>query len=101
MTIIFVGFIWYYYQPEFITTKIGIILTALSMIIFLVPYNRQFSLLSGNKTEPNSKEYLQKLIKLKEKQLFQQTTMLSVYFLMLSLGIGLYMIEYASKMTIT
>jgi predicted signal transduction protein with EAL and GGDEF domain len=101
LTITFIGFIWYYYQPELVTTKIGIILTILAMIIFLLPYNKQFSLLSKTKTEPNSKEYLQQLIKLKEKQTFQQTTMLSVYFIILSLGIGLYLFEYASRMTIT
>ncbi|WP_179353792.1 hypothetical protein [Winogradskyella vidalii] len=101
LTITFIGFIWYYYQPELVTTKIGIILTILAVIIFLLPYNKQFSLLSKTKTEPNSKEYLQQLIKLKEKQTFQQTTMLSTYFIILSLGIGLYLFEYVSKMTIT
>jgi membrane protein YdbS with pleckstrin-like domain len=101
LTITFIGFIWYYYQPELVTTKIGIILTILAMLIFLLPYNKQFSLLSKTKTEPNSKEYLQQLIKLKEKQTFQQTTMLSIYFILLALGIGLYMFEYVSKMTIT
>lgn len=101
LTITFIGFIWYYYQPKLVTTKIGIILTILAMIIFLLPYNKQFSLLSKTKTEPNSKQYLQLLIKLKEKQTFQQTTMLSIYFIILSLGIGLYLFEYVSKMTIT
>ncbi|MFT6843775.1 MAG: hypothetical protein ACJASR_002560, partial [Psychroserpens sp.] len=79
LTITFISFIWYYYQPELVTTKIGIVLTILSMVIFLLPFNKQFSLLTKNKTEPNSKEYLQQLIKLKEKQTFQQTTMLSIY----------------------
>jgi hypothetical protein len=101
LTITFIGFIWYYYQPELVTTKIGIILTILAMIIFLLPFNKQFSLLTKNKTEPNSKEYLQQLIKLKEIQVYQQTTMLSIYFIILSLGIGLYIFEYVSKMTIT
>jgi predicted signal transduction protein with EAL and GGDEF domain len=101
LTITFIGFIWYYYQPELITTKIGIILTILAMIIFLLPYYKQSSLLSKTKTEPNSKEYLQQLIKLKEKQTFQQTTMLSIYFIIFSLGIGLYLFEYVSRMTIT
>ncbi len=101
LAITFISFIWYYYQPELVTTKIGIILTILAMIIFLLPFNKQFSLLTKNKTEPNSKEYLKQLIKLKEIQVFQQTTMLSIYFIILSLGIGLYLFEYVSKMTIT
>lgn len=101
LTIVFISFIWYYFQPELVTTKIGIILIILAMIIFLLPFNKQFSLLTKNKTEPNSKEYIKQLIKLKEAQVFQQTTMLSIYFITLSLGIGLYLYEYVSRMTIT
>ncbi|WP_047419530.1 hypothetical protein [Cellulophaga sp. Hel_I_12] len=101
LTIVCIGFIWYYYQPELITTKIGISLCILAMIIFLMPYNSQWSLLSAQDIEPNSKDYVQNLIQLKEKQLFQQTTMLSTYFMMLSLGIGLYLFEYVSKMPVT
>ena len=101
LTIIFFGFIWYYYQPELVTTKIGIILIILAILIFLLPFNKQSSLLTKNKTEPNSKEYLQQLIKLKEMQVSQQTKILSVYFILLALGIWLYMFEYVSKMTIT
>ncbi|KJD36520.1 hypothetical protein PW52_02375 [Tamlana sedimentorum] len=101
LTISFIGFIWYYYQPELITTKIGIVLIILATIMYLLPFNKQFSLLTKNKTEPNSKEYLQQLIKLKKAQVFQQTKMLSMFFIMLSLGIGLYLFEYVSRMTLT
>ena len=101
LIITFVGLIWYYYQPELVTTKIGIVLIVLAMIIYLLPFNKQFSLLTKNKAEPNSKEYLQQLIKLKEIQVYQQTTMLSIYYIILSLGIGLYMFEYVSRMSIT
>tara|TARA_R110002051_G_scaffold63132_1_gene114889 strand:- start:10226 stop:10816 length:591 start_codon:yes stop_codon:yes gene_type:complete len=101
LTITFMGVIWYYFQPELITTKIGITLCILAMIIFLLPYNSQLFLLSKNKTEPSIKDCLKNLIELKEKQVFQQTTMLSVYFIMLSLGIGLYLFEYVSKMSIS
>jgi uncharacterized membrane protein len=101
LTITFIGFIWYYYQPELVTTKIGIILAILAMIIFVLSFNKQFSLLSKNKTEINSKEYLHQLIRLKEIQVYQQTTIINIYFIVLSLGIGLYMFEYVSKMTIT
>lgn len=101
ITITFIGFIWYYYQPELVTTKLGIILTILAVIVFVLPYNKQFSLLTKSKSEPNSKEYLQQLIKLKKSQVFQQTTMLSIFFVLLSLGIGLYLFEFVARMTIT
>lgn len=100
ITSISIALIWYYYQPELLTTKIGIILVILAMVIYLITYNSLLPLLLKNSIEDNSKEFLQQLIILKEKQLFQQTTMLSIYFIILSLGIGLYLFEYVSRMTI-
>lgn len=100
ITSIVIGAIWYYYQPKLVTTKIGIILAILAMGIFIAAYNGMFSLLSKKSIEFNSKEYLEQLIKLNKKQLFQQTTMMSTYFILLSLGIALYLFEYVSKMTI-
>ncbi|WP_341227622.1 hypothetical protein [uncultured Arcticibacterium sp.] len=101
LTITFIGFIWYYYQPELVTTKIGIIMIMVATVTFLLPFNKQLSLLKKNKTEPNNKEYLQQLTKLKEVQVFQQTTMLNVFFILLSLGIGLYLFEFVSNMPMT
>ncbi|MGK0426400.1 MAG: putative membrane protein YczE [Ulvibacter sp.] len=48
----------------------------------------------------DAKTQLQQLLTLKEKQRFQQTTLLNSYFIILSLGIGLYMYEYAARMTL-
>ncbi len=101
LTSIFIGFIWYYYQPELLTTKIGIVLVITAMILFLAVYNKIIPLLLKSNVDINNKQYLQQLLKLKEKQLFLQTTMLNIYFVLLSLGIGLYLFEYASRMTLT
>ncbi|MCB0728461.1 MAG: hypothetical protein KDD00_13430 [Ignavibacteriae bacterium] len=98
ITSAFIGFIWYYYQPEMITTKIGIVLVILAMIIFLIYYNLMIPELKKSDYSLSSTEYLQKILKLKEKQKFLQTTMLNIYFIMLSTGIALYMYEYASRM---
>ena len=100
MTSTSIALIWYYYKPELLTSKIGIILVILAMVIYLITYNTALPLLLKKSIEYSSKESLQQLIELKEKQLFQQTTMLSIYFIILSLGIGLYMYEYVSRMTI-
>ena len=45
-------------------------------------------------------EYLQKLIEIKKKQQFMQSTVLSWYFVVLLAGICLYMYEYASRMKV-
>lgn len=98
-TIVFTILIWYKYQPQYLTTKIGIVLVILAMIIFLLVYNKQFS--SFNKIDDTQtiNDYLKSLTELKTKQKYTQTTMLSLYFIMLSLGIGLYLYEYTLMMT--
>lgn len=96
----FIIFIWYYYQPQFITTKIGIVLIILAMVIFIFSNNKLFSVFNKIDNTTNNNEYLQSLKKLKTKQKFMQTKMLSFYFITLSLGICFYMYEYTSKMTL-
>ncbi|MHB1688724.1 MAG: hypothetical protein ACYCVH_15330 [Ignavibacteriaceae bacterium] len=100
LTSAFIVFIWYYYQPEMITTKIGIVLTILAMVLYLFVYNQMIPLLVKVDYDINSSQYLQQLLKFKEKQLFLQNTMLNIYFILLSTGICMYMFEYASRMTL-
>jgi len=98
-TSVFILFIWYRYQPEFISTKIGIILVILAMVIYLFVYNRLAGFYKTIDGTLSNSEYLQKLISIKAKQHFLQSTMLSLYFIMLGLGLSLYMYEYVSRMT--
>lgn len=100
LTTAFIIWVWYYYQPEMITTKIGIVLTIVAMFSYLVVYNKIFPLLKQVDSQINSSQYLNQLLKLKEKQLFLQKIMLSIYFVLFSAGLGLYMIEYATRMPI-
>lgn len=96
----FILFVWYYYQPQFISTKIGIVLTILAMVIYVVVYNRLLGSFKNIDTTQTNQEYLQKLILIRKKQQFIQSTILSLYFVLLGAGISLYMYEYASRMTI-
>lgn len=99
-TSLFILFIWYRYQPQMITTKVGIILVILAMVIFLLAYNKMFMVFYKiDQTQSNS-EYLQSLYIVKSKQKFMQTTILNLYFIMLLLGICFYMYEYTSRMTL-
>lgn len=98
ITSIFIGLIWYHYQPEMLTTKIGIVLVILAMIIFLSAYNQMFMNLQKLNSNQTNTEYLHNLYLLKNKQKFMQTTMLNLYFIMLFVGICLYLYEYASRM---
>jgi membrane protein YdbS with pleckstrin-like domain len=90
----------YFYQPQHLTTKIGIVLTILAMATYLFAYNKQLSHFKQiDETQTNSR-YLKSLAALKTKQKYLQTKMLSIYYLLLSSGIGLYTYEYTLKMTV-
>lgn len=99
LTTAFLLFIWYHYKPEFITSKIGIVSIILAMFLYLFVYNQTAGFLKSNNYEMDSAHYLKELLKLKEKQLYLQTTILNAYFILLSFGICLYMYEYTSRMT--
>ena len=98
-TTAFIVFVWIYYQPQFISTKIGIIVTILAMMIYLFVYNKLLSAYKNIETTQTNQEYLQNLILIKKKQQFLQTTMMRFYFATLTFGICLYMYEYASRMS--
>lgn len=97
-TCAFIIFIWYYYQPKLMATKIGIVLCILAMVIYLFVYNQLFPSLKTLDNKQSNMEYLQNLISIKTRQQFLQSTMLSLYFIMLSSGLCLYLYEYTLRM---
>ncbi|MDC8098496.1 hypothetical protein [Chryseobacterium rhizosphaerae] len=99
VTSIGIAFIWYQFQPQLMTTKAGIILVILAMVIFLLAYNKMFMIFYTIDNTQSNSQYLQSLYSVKNKQKFIQTTMLNIYFIMLFLGICLYMYEYTLQMT--
>jgi uncharacterized membrane protein YidH (DUF202 family) len=98
-TSVLIILVWVYFQPQFITTKIGIVFVILAMAIYLLAYNRSYSLFKDNMNSQSNRDYLNELLAIKAKQLFMHTTMLNLYFVLLSTGLSLYMYEYASRMT--
>ena len=92
-------FIWYYFQPQLITSKIGIILVVLAMVMYLFFYNKLFSVFNLIDNTQSNNGYLHSLNSIKVKQKYIQTTILNLYFVLLSLGICLYLYEYTSIMT--
>jgi len=98
-TTAFIIFVWVHYQPEFLSTKIGIVLTILAMMLYILVYNKSYSLLKNADAAQSNSEHLKNLLSLKARQQFMQTTMLNLYFILLSAGIGLYLYEYTCRMT--
>lgn len=97
-TSVFIILVWVYFQPQWVTTKIGIIVIILAMAIYLLVYNKSYSLFRESNNSQTNRAYLNELLAIKTKQLFMHTTMLNLYFVLLSTGLALYMYEYASRM---
>ncbi len=97
LTSAFIIAIWIYYQPQLLTTKIGISLTIFAMMQFLFVYNQLLPYLKKTSNAVSASEYIVQLRKVQVKQLFIHTTMMHVYFILLSLGVYLYMYEYTAK----
>lgn len=97
-TIAFIIFIWLYFEPKLITTKIGIVLTLFGIIVYLFVYNQLIPYLRKINENQSNSEFLKAVIKLKEQQKFLQTKMLQIYFITLTVGLCLYLYEYVSLM---
>ncbi len=99
LTAVFILFVWYYYQPQLVTTKIGIIVIIGAIALYLIAINKDRNLFIKADESNNNQQYLKNLLEIKAKQHIIETTVLNIYFVLLSLGISLYMYEYASRMT--
>ncbi|MEO6630476.1 MAG: hypothetical protein ABIN13_02100 [Mucilaginibacter sp.] len=97
VTLLQMIFIWWYYQPQLLTTKIGLILILIAIVIFLITTNQLSPLLARADEETDSRHFLEQVIRIKHKQEFLNKTMLTGYFILLSAGITLYFIEYAGR----
>lgn len=97
-TVCFIGWIWWFYQPELWTTKLGIVLAILSMVLFMGFHNTLLPLLYKDQTTLSNKEYLLVLQQIEQKKSFLQTQVLVLYFLLLSTGLALYFYEYTLLM---
>lgn len=99
-TIAIMAGIWIMCRPLFWSTKLGIILAVLAMSIFLFIYNKLFPLYRGLNKNMSSREYLDNLLKIKNKERLIQTGLMGLYHLLLLFAIGLYLYEYAIRMPV-
>jgi hypothetical protein len=97
-TSVFIAAIWIIYQPEFLSTKLGIIVVILAMLVFLFFQNKSIRFYRDADSAQTNSEYLDAMLKLKLRQRFIQHTVMSVYYGLLSIGLWLYLYEYTSRM---
>ena len=87
LTIIFIIFIWVYFKPELMSTKIGIILSVLPMGAVLVFNNGLTSLYRKIDEKQSNMDYLNALLKVRNREHIMQTKLMNLYFILLSAGI--------------
>lgn len=97
-TILFILFIWIYFKPQFISTKIGIVLTVIAMILVIFFNSKMKNTFSKINENQSNFDYLNNLKSIKIQENYLQTKIMSMYFVLLSLGIVLYIYEYPSMM---
>ncbi|RZJ72168.1 hypothetical protein [Flavobacterium sp.] len=97
-TTAFVIWVIWYYQPQMWTTTVGAVLTVLSLVIFIGFSTKMLWVPKPLDESQDAKKAISSLRKLQKDQALLQTTVMNLYFLFLSAGILLYMIEYAMKM---
>jgi len=98
-TMAFILFIWIYFQPQFLSTKVGIIITIVAIVLFVFSNNQLFLMFNKLDITQSNHDFVKSLTAIKAKQKIVHTRVLSLYFLMLASGICLYMYEYTSRMT--
>lgn len=101
ITVSIIALIWYYANPKYLITKIGMVLSITAMLIFVLSHNTLFKSYNTIDKSLDTNEYAKRLVALKKRQNFILKTMLNLYFILLSLGIFMYMFEYVQKMNLT
>ncbi|WP_418698218.1 hypothetical protein [Bacteroides sp.] len=96
LSILLIAFVWVYFKPQLLTTKIGIVLTILPIGVAIASNCRLFPLYKRIDESRSNFDYLNELLAVKSRGGFLQTKILNLYFVLLSVGIGMYMYEYVA-----
>jgi len=81
-------------------TIVGIAFIAVAIISYLIVSNQIVPMLFKTDLQNSSHEYLEQLIRIKRKQDFLNKVMINIYFVLLSAGLFLYMLQFSERMTL-
>lgn len=88
----------YFYHPT-ILTVLGLALIIIAILMNILSASSFFAFLYSADMIGSSHIYLQQMLQFKQKQEFLHTTMLQAYFILLSVGLCLYMTGPTSQMS--
>jgi len=96
--VVFIIWIWVAIDQNLFSTKLGLVMIIVGMLIHIFPSAKYFSAIKKLNNTSTNKEYLQNLKNVKSRQHLIQTKFLSIYFALLGIGILLHTYEYAMMM---
>lgn len=99
-TLGFIIYIWHKYQYHFISTKIGICLIIIAIVMFILASKKLIPIFNNIDNTKSNVDYLKSLSLIKVKQKILQNKVSRLYFILLFSGVCLYMYEFSLKMTI-
>ena len=95
---VFISGIVIYFRPEMLTTQIGVVLMLIAIGAMVAAQLSAAQIFYKGKEEDSCAEYLDQMYAMKKKQEYMHTSLMTAYFILLSAGLGMYMIEYARRM---
>ena len=97
-TFVFILWIGFHYEFQMVSTRIGIIIT-LFAIICGITFNTRLmgSLIKASDPTLSNNAYLEQMINYRNRQRAIQTRGIAFYFILLTIGIVLYMYEFAAR----
>lgn len=101
VTILFITAIVLYFKPKMITTKLGTIFVIIAIIMQIVASTNLVTLIKESDSQTNTADYLKQLLLIRKKQSILQSKIMVLYFILLGLGLLLYMFEYTLRMSVT
>lgn len=98
LTFLFIGFIGWYYHFEEWTTRTGIIIILLTIVLGIIFNTRLIRLLwQQSDLTLDNKKFLEQLIRFRNIQSAIKSKGMALYFILLSIGITLYMVEFTRR----
>lgn len=81
LTVCFVMFVWIYFQPQLLSTKIGIVLTILTIVAVILLNQNIIPLYKRIDESRTNSDYIKNLLAVKNYELFMQTRVINFYFI--------------------
>ena len=98
-TLGFIIYTWLASELIYFTTKIGFSFVVAAIILFITNAVKTIYVSVNTAVVSDSNSFLDHLLKVKKQQEYNQTKLMTKYFIFLTAGLALYMIETTSKMS--